>query len=281
MSTHDSRYDSEYIRRRYDLYGEREWGRFLLNPHNRVNFHIHRHYLRQYIRGGDHVLDIGAGPGRFSIELAKIGARVTVGDISPIQLDLNRQKVTEAGCEGSVVSRAVMDIVDLSQIASETFDAVVCYGGPLSYVFDRADTALSELLRVTRSGGYVFVSVMSLLGSFHELLSPVIDIARGGAVASLQRLIETGDQYEDDVSGGHLLHFYRWQELRTLLERHPCTIVAASASNFLSIAHDALLEDVIGEGALWETLLEWEIGFCRQSGALDAGTHIIAVVRRA
>lgn len=277
---HDARYDRDYIRRRYDAYGEREWERFLLNPHNRVNFHIHRHYLRQYIQSGDHVLDIGAGPGRFTIELAKIGARVTVGDISPVQLDLNRQKVGEAGCEGCVVSRAVMDIVDLSAIASEALDAVVCYGGPLSYVFDQADTAFGELLRVTRPGGYVFVSVMSLLGSFHELLSPVIDIARGGGVASLQRLIETGNQYEDDVSGGHLLRFYRWQELRTLLERHPCTIVAASASNFLSIAHDALLEDIVGENALWEALLEWEIEFCRQPGALDAGTHIIAVARR-
>lgn len=273
-------YDTEYIRRRYDEYAGREWERFERNPHSRVNFFIHRHYIQQYISEGDHVLDIGAGPGRFTIELARIGARVTVGDVSPVQLELNRQRVYEAGYEGNVESRAVMDITDLSRFASATFDAVVCYGGPLSYVFERADDAVAELLRVTRPGGHVLVSVMSLFGSFHALLAEAIEIARGGGIAPLQRLIDSGDQHEDVVAGGHLLHYYRWPELRDLLERHPCEVVAASAANFLTIAHDALLGDVVGETEVWEALLRWEVECCRQPGVLDSGTHMIAVARR-
>ena len=45
------------------------------------------------------------------------------------------------------------------------FDAVVCYGGPLSYVMERSDDAFAELLRVTRPDGYVLASVMSLAGA--------------------------------------------------------------------------------------------------------------------
>jgi len=276
----ESLYDADNIRRRYDAYAEREWERFARNPHDRVDLFIHQHYLHHYIHANDNVLDIGAGPGRFTIELARLGARVAVGDISPVQLALNRQKVSEAGYEASVVSRAVVDITDLSRFASASFDAVVCYGGALSYVFDRAADAVAELMRVTRPGGYLLVSVMSLLGGIHAFLPDVIRIARAVGVAPIQRLIESGDQFEDAVAEGHLLHFYRSHELRTLLKRHGGDVVAMSASNFLAVGHDALLTGTVEEEALWEALLRWELEFCQQPGALDGGTHLIAVARR-
>ena len=141
------------ISRYYDAYGEREWERFAASPADRVSLHLHRRYLRQYVRPGDRVLEAGAGPGRFTIELARIGAAITVGDISPGQLAINAEKVAAAGGEGRVVERAPLDIVDLARFPDGGFDAVVCYGGPLSYVFDRADDALAGLLRVTRPGG--------------------------------------------------------------------------------------------------------------------------------
>ena len=79
-------YDADYVRRFYDAYGEREWTRYDAGPANArapanlVNLHLHLWHLRRYVRAGDHVLDVGAGPGRFTIELARLGARVTVGD---------------------------------------------------------------------------------------------------------------------------------------------------------------------------------------------------------
>jgi cyclopropane fatty-acyl-phospholipid synthase-like methyltransferase len=92
-------------------------------------------------RSRDYVIDIGSGPGRFTIELVRLGATVTAEAISPKQLALHRSKVTEAGCEHGVVGREVLDIIDLSRFPTHHFDAVVCYGGPLSYVFDRIDDA--------------------------------------------------------------------------------------------------------------------------------------------
>jgi SAM-dependent methyltransferase len=275
----ESRYDADYIRRRYDTYAEREWTRFEQTPFDRVDLFIHQHYLHHYIHANDDVLEIGAGPGRFTIELARLGARVAVGDISPVQLALNRQKVSEAGYEASVMSRAVMDITDLSRFAAASFDAVVCYGGALSYVFERADDAVAELLRVTRPGGYLLVSVMSLLGGIHAFLPGVIRITHDAGVAPMERLIASGDQFEDAVAEGHLLHFYRSHELRALLERQGGDVVALSATNFLAVGHDALLTGILEEEALWEALLRWELEFCQQPGALDGGTHLIAVAR--
>jgi SAM-dependent methyltransferase len=262
-------YDPAYIAGFYDDYGEREWDRFERTPMDRVNLEVHRRLLHEFVRPGERALEAGAGPGRFTLELAALGARVVVGDISPRQLELHRERTT--AIEEAIEDRLVLDIVDLSRFDDGSFDAVVCYGGPLSYVLGEADRALGELLRVTRPGGRLLLTVMSLLGaarayfdSFPEL------IAEFGWERAVADVFLTGD-LPADINRGHVCRLYRWSELRALLDRHPCELLAASASNFLSVE--------------WEEepdprFLDYELAACREPGALDAGTHIVAVVER-
>lgn len=276
----EEKYDAQHIARYFDELGEREWERLEIDAPALVSFHVHRHYLGQYVKVDDRALEAGAGAGRFTIELARLGARVTVGDISEEQLRLNRQKVGEAGFEGNVASRELLDILDLSRFSDGSFDAVVCYGGPLSYVFDQADRAMEEMLRVTKPGGHVLLSVMSLGGATRRFLGAIYDIYTEVGPDAVEEVVRTGDQRGVTAPGGHHCRMYRWANLKALIDRHPCEIVAASAANFLSLQNEELLEEVRRDERFWETLLEWEIGFCKQPGALDAGTHIIAVVRR-
>ncbi len=93
---------------------------------------VHRRFLRRHIPEGADVLGIGAGPGRFTIELARMGCRVIVTDVSPVQLSLHQRHLAEAGLEGAVAERRHLDIRDLSSVPDASFDAVVAYGGPLS-----------------------------------------------------------------------------------------------------------------------------------------------------
>jgi SAM-dependent methyltransferase len=173
-----------------------------------------------------------------------------------------------------------LDITDLSLFPDRNFDGVVCYGGPLSYVFDRADDALAEMLRVTRPGGNVLLSVMSLAGATRRFLGAIFDLYREVGGEEVRRVVDTGDQHGVTAPGGHYCRMYLWEELKALLERHPCEVVAASAANFLSVQNEAVLEEVQRDPVFWETLLEWETRFCEQSSVLDAGTHMIVAVRR-
>ena len=106
-------YDPEHIARFYDEYGAREWERFDLSAMDRVGLEVHLRLLREHIRKGDRVLDAGAGPGRFTLELARLGARVVVCDISPAQLELNAEKT--ASVDDSIESRELLDITDLGR----------------------------------------------------------------------------------------------------------------------------------------------------------------------
>lgn len=98
-------YDSKRMAAFFDEYGEREWTRFEDGRTSPISLAVHTHYLRRFVRSGDRVLDVGAGPGRFTVELARIGAIITVADLSPGQLDLNRRTLAEAGLEDRVADR--------------------------------------------------------------------------------------------------------------------------------------------------------------------------------
>ena len=262
------RYDPGHIAAWYDDWGEREWSRFEQSTMDRVNFEVHRRLLDEFVRPGDRVLEVGAGPGRFTLELARIGARVVVGDISETQLTLHREKT--AAVEEAVEERCLLDVVDLSRFTDGEFDATVCYGGPLSYVLDEADRALAELLRVTKRGGHVLVTAMSLLGAaraFFQSLPELIE--RFGWERAVADVFATGD-LDAEVNDGHVLRLYSWRSLRDLLDRHPCRVVAASAANFLSVNNEAFDDRFV----------DVEVAACREPGALDGGTHIVAVVER-
>lgn len=228
------KYDPKTIEKHFDKGGLNEWDRLVRTPRDLVSLHIHTHYLREYIKSGANVLEVGPGPGRFTIELAKLGARISIVDLSSEQLKLNEQKIKEAGFEDAVLWRKKMDIIDLSEIPDNNFDATVCYGGPLSYVFEHADKALEEVLRVTEPRGYVFLGVMSSLGTWQLFIEAVFDLVEELDLEKIQKLFEDGDVTGKLASNGHHCRMYRWNELKSLLQKHPCEIVEASACAYLS-----------------------------------------------
>jgi ubiquinone/menaquinone biosynthesis C-methylase UbiE len=144
-------YNPDWVKSYYDQYGHKEWQRWDLSLVEQVKFQVHLYYLRLYIKETDRILEIGAGAGRFTQELARISKQIVVADISPGQLQLNRENAQSLGYASAIEGWIEADMCDLkSHFAEATFDAVVCYGGPLSYVFGERHKAIAELLRVTK-----------------------------------------------------------------------------------------------------------------------------------
>ncbi|MFG2822624.1 class I SAM-dependent DNA methyltransferase [Kitasatospora sp. NPDC048365] len=267
------------IRRYYDDFAEQEQDRLTKDVAGRVSFEIHRRFLERYLKEGHRVLEIGAGPGRFTAVLAERGTRVVVTDISPVQLHLNEVNVTAAGAEHAVQARHTLDVRDTSRFPDSSFDLVLAYGGPLSYAFDQEREALAGLLRIVRSNGVVVASVMSLWGSWRARLPGATQLAIRYGTAVTDAVIRTGDLRH--VPGMiHVCRMFTWEHVATLVAESGGEIAGGSASNWASLEDPTTLSDIENRPQLWERFLAYESEACASPGARDGGTHILFAARR-
>jgi SAM-dependent methyltransferase len=223
------------------------------------------------------LLEVGAGTGRFTHRLSENCLWLTVSDISDVQLNLNIKYSKEQGYYDSVSEWCLADIVELSKFEESSFDAVIGYGGPLSYALDQRNNALLELKRVLRPDGMLLLSVMSLWGSIHRNLKGVLSIPMN----SNKAIINSGDVLPENIDdrNGHYMHLYRASELRRDIENVGFEISEMSSSNFLSVGRGDELANIRDNKVKWKEFVQWELEACTELGALDAGTHILVAAK--
>ncbi|MCW4049193.1 MAG: class I SAM-dependent methyltransferase [Candidatus Bathyarchaeota archaeon] len=273
-------YEPDRIREYYNSYGDREWDR-LESTHGIIQYKVTTHIISKYLHEGDHVLDAGSGPGRYSIWLARNDAKVYVSDISDDQLQQARDRISEAGVMSSVLAIKRHDICDLGEIPDDTFDLVLCLGGALSYVRDRRHQAIDELIRVAKPGSPLIISVMSLLGTFHllapfdgaEFLENITDHVEWDPATSFPDVMNS-------VPGSSEWHapmtLYTSTYIQEFLEEHGCKVIEMVPTNTISSAGFNMDKIKASPKAL-KALIDLEIKFCKKSGLLDMGQHLIAV----
>ena len=117
--------------------------------------------LSKYLKPKSRILDIGGGPGRYAMWLAKHGHRVVLADLSPELLKIARVKIDEAGVSANVEEIIEADACDLSHWKDDSFDAVLSLG-PFYHLPEACDRekALSELRRVLKPQGVAFVALI-------------------------------------------------------------------------------------------------------------------------
>jgi ubiquinone/menaquinone biosynthesis C-methylase UbiE len=144
--------------RYYDQASEREWKRL---ERGWVEFHVNLHFINAHLEPASRVLDVGAGPGRYAIELARQGHRVYVGDLSPEQVRLAREKIEESGVSTCIEAVEILDVRDLGHLDDACFDAVLALG-PFYHLqaYDERKQAAKEIARLLKPGGVVFAAFM-------------------------------------------------------------------------------------------------------------------------
>lgn len=103
---------------------------------------------------GKRVLDIGGGPGQFSIEFAKRGAYVQWHDISKNYATLLDVKAKEMGVK---IDMSIGYMEDVSHLLSNPFDVVF---NRVCFFYCRNDYAFGRLLyRLVKPGGYLILAI--------------------------------------------------------------------------------------------------------------------------
>lgn len=144
----------DYLDKFYNAINEEDR---LLSKHGQVEYLTTMKYIKKYLEGisNPSILEVGAGTGRYSVTLAKQGLQVTAVELVEHNLEILKSKLD--GSEPIVALQG--NALDLSAFANNTFDLTMLLG-PLYHLYTKEDKikALSEAVRVTKPGGYIFVA---------------------------------------------------------------------------------------------------------------------------
>ncbi len=114
------------------------------------------------------VLDAGGGTGKWSLFLSEHGYDVTMMDASQEMIDISMDKMKYAEEDIKVIKG---DIENTS-FANNSFDLVMAEGGVISLTPNPAEM-LKEFARITKTGGYIWIDYLNLLG--WSLLQPDVE----------------------------------------------------------------------------------------------------------
>lgn len=130
-----------------------------------MDYILHQHVGEAYhsVNGGPKVLDIGAGTGALAEVLGLLGEyHIDATDISQEMLDVAAEK-------GMYASLFCADVTKGLPVVDNTYDGIVSSGTfTLGHV---GPAALAELLRVTKRGGHIVISVNDY--HWHALKFPI------------------------------------------------------------------------------------------------------------
>jgi 2-polyprenyl-6-hydroxyphenyl methylase/3-demethylubiquinone-9 3-methyltransferase len=136
-------------------------------------------FVRDHLRPGDSVLELGCGYGRVTFELARTAARVVGIDTSADSLRLARELGgPDCSCEFIEMDASALTFDDAE------FDSVVCVQNGVCAFAVEGKGLLRQALRVTRPGGQVMFSTYAA-GFWEQRLAWFEAQAEAGLIGEL------------------------------------------------------------------------------------------------
>jgi len=126
-----------------------EINRLISDKAHRTEFLVTVDYLHKLLKPGMRILDVGAGTGVYTHELAKEGYEVDAIELVPKNLEL----LVENAPKGAKINAYEGTALDLSRYEDNTFDLVIEFG-PLYHLYEEEERLLacSEAIRVAKPG---------------------------------------------------------------------------------------------------------------------------------
>lgn len=263
--------NNEIVRKNYDADPTREWERLAQHP---FEYEINMRFLRRHVKPGDRVLDVGGGPGRYSIALAKLGCEVTLLDLSTENVRLAKEM---AAAEDVTIRAMAADARDLSLLGNETFDHVLCMG-PLYHLLEEADRTLAvrECLAHLRPGGIFAAAWIALVsGVIYMGRSAPELIVEPSEAAPLAAFLKDGSW------GGQAFtqaYFTAPQEVLPFMEQFPLKKLHFLGSEAVVCAfEDRILAQPQEVIDAWLDLAE---SVCEQERFLNFTEHLLYIGRK-
>ena len=268
---------SKHVRDYYDSAPEREWERLDTGP-SRIEFASTLRLVEKYFPSSGAICDIGGGPGRYAIELARRGYRVTLFDLSGKLLERARLAFASEGIGAERFIRG--NARDLDAFGDESFDAALLLG-PLYHLIERDDRsrALSEMFRILRPGGR---GIVAFLNSWGMLRSGIAGFPRRFIDPAFLRSLLGERTFEDHERPNFTECHWSNPEIagEELLDAGLRIVSYAGAEGFLEGMAPLLEALRTNEPEAFENVLEFAAETSELPQFRDATNHVHFVVEK-
>ena len=263
------------VERYYDEHAREEWERL---ERHRTELAVTLRALGEYLPPPPaKVLDVGGGPGRYAVELARRGYRVVLLDLSRACLELAREKAHEAGVELAGYEHG--DARDLTRFRDGSFDAVLLLG-PLYHLLAEEERrrAIREAWRVLRPAGLLFAAFITRYA-----------VVRWAAKESPEWILKNRGRLEMVLASGVLRKHPGELGFPSAYLAHPAEIVPLMESEGFEaldlIACEgviSMIEERVNElsGKLWEAWMELNYRLGKDPSVHGAAEHLLYVGRK-
>ena len=242
-----------------------------------LEYELTSRFLTEHLPASGSVLDVGAGTGRYAVELARRGYDVTAVDLSEALIRRARALAAEEGLTDRV-RFLVGDARELDGLQGPNqFDAVLMLG-PLYHLVAALDreAALGQAFARLRSGGLIFSAFLSRFGVLGDLMKRVPEWIH--EQAKVESLLTRGSRPSSAPKGGFRGYFATVEEIRPLHEKVGFESVDLVGVEPVISADDESFNRLSGDRrTLWLDLLQ-EVG--GEPSILGASRHILYIGRR-
>ena len=165
----------------YEKNTDKEWNR-LNGQYSDIEKTIVHRTIDKYIKKNADILDLGCGPGRHAIELAKKGHRVFLVDIVQENLDFAINEFRRNGIEDKLIGVECASANEFS--AEHKFDAILAFG-PFYHIVEDDDiiATLDNIKSMVKDTGYIFIIFIQMMSIFKDFL-------KRGWIDEMRKLID-------------------------------------------------------------------------------------------
>ncbi|MEK4438779.1 class I SAM-dependent methyltransferase [Paenibacillus sp. FSL K6-2862] len=252
-----------------------EWGRLEREP---LEFIINMHYIRAHLPAAGLVLDNGAGPGKYAMELARDGYRVTLSDLTPASVDIARQKAKAYDLTKQFEGFHVLDATRLEGLADDTYDASLMLG-PLYHLQTEQDrvAAVRELHRVTKRGGMVYIAMQSRMRMAINSLQSPQHWKPNDHMGAIRAFMEKGTFDHQDQGRFTGAYYFNIQDIQPFMEQHGFETVNLIGSSSLGAMLTAEQQQYWKERGEHEELIQFMIEKAEDPTILGISSHLLYI----
>ena len=251
-----------------DKYNEYdEDNRLVQDRGHNVEYLTTMRYVEKFLKPGMKILEIGAGTGRYSIALAKMGYDVTAVDLTPKHVEMMKAKskrLKNFRC-------TVADALDLSMFEDKSFDMVLNFG-PMYHLFNKKDKnkAIAETLRVAKTNGICM---------FAYLPCSSFMLGYGLRYQQVSHLFSCMDKKGKvkDIPEEVFACFYI-EEFKRLFNKTKTTYITNVATDGIAYAMREWIEQLNKKD--YEAFLKWHFMTCERPDQQGYSAHLLYICKK-